>query len=78
MDGIDSLARRWKREYGSFAEWHLRRKIVRLRDWGDDAGADLHQRVLEHCEGRRPAAPGRPAPGFRWPVVAFRRGGLRV
>ncbi|MEI9992549.1 MAG: hypothetical protein WDM86_21265 [Rhizomicrobium sp.] len=72
MDGIDSLARRWKREYGGAAEWHLRRKIAQLRDWGDDAGADLHQQVLDLYEDRRPAV--RPALRFGWPVAAFRRG----
>ncbi len=73
VGGIDDIAYRWKREFGGAAGWHLRAKIARLRDWGDDAGADLHQLVLDHCEGRTPAVPGRPPFRFRWPVIAFRR-----
>ncbi|MEJ0028556.1 MAG: hypothetical protein WDN01_21235 [Rhizomicrobium sp.] len=78
MAGIDSIARLWKREFGGSAEWHLRRKIAQLREWGDDAGADLHQKVLAHCEGRTAAAPVRTVRRFKWPVVGFRRGSLRV
>ncbi len=80
MDGaaIKTLAQRWICEYGRDTQWHLRRKIAHLRDWGDDEGAGVYQRVLDHCEGRTPAAVKAAwfAPHSLRFLRAFRRAGL--
>ncbi len=74
-DAVKKLAHRWMREYGCQSEWHLRRKIARLRDWGDDGGADIYQQVLDYCEGGAPVAPGPVRLALRswWFTGEFRR-----
>jgi hypothetical protein len=55
VDGADGaqLAARWRREFDEDADWHLRRKIGQLQDWGDLDGATVFEHVLERIHSER-------------------------
>ena len=55
VDGADvaQLAARWRREFDEDADWHLRRKIEQLQEWGDLDGANVFEHVLERILSER-------------------------
>ncbi len=43
------IARAWRREFGDYAKWYLRREADKLERWGVAEGADLYRSAASLC-----------------------------